>query len=101
MGSKRGGCAPGEVGRVSQRSTPELWGSASSPDLRTVSDTSLHLCLPAERGQELAKLGWGQPHQYEDFGTEFLIYGPRTTSEVDAVVSIIEESLVFARQSPR
>ncbi|MEL0625411.1 hypothetical protein V6245_00485 [Salinibacterium amurskyense] len=64
--------------------------------LHGVSDTSLHLCLPAERGRELAALGWGEPHQYEDFGTEFLIYGPRSIDEVDAVVSIIKESLVFA-----
>nr|WP_231600645.1 luciferase family protein [Salinibacterium sp. SWN248] len=69
--------------------------------LHGVSDTSLHLCLPAERGHELARLGWGEPHQYEDFGTEFLIYGPRSINEVDAVVSIIEESLIFARQAFR
>ncbi|QAV71648.1 hypothetical protein ESZ53_10405 [Salinibacterium sp. UTAS2018] len=65
--------------------------------LHGVSDTSLHLCLPAERGRELAGLGWGEPHQYEEFGTEFLIYGPRSIDELDAVVSIIEESINFAR----
>ncbi|MEV8252483.1 hypothetical protein AB0O95_00810 [Rhodoglobus sp. NPDC076762] len=46
-------------------------------------------------------MGWGEPHQYEDFGTEFLIYGPRSIDEVDAVVSIIEESLIFARPAFR
>jgi len=69
--------------------------------LHGVSDTSLHLCLPSARGQALTELGWGEPHQYEDFGTEFLIYGPRTLEEVHAVVSIIEESIRFARQSQR
>jgi hypothetical protein len=65
--------------------------------LHGVSDTSLHLCLPAERGQQLTELGWGEPHQYEDFGTEFMIYGPRTVEELDIVLSVIEESLSFAR----
>jgi hypothetical protein len=65
--------------------------------LHGVSDTSLHLCLLAERGQQLTDLGWGEPHQYEDFGTEFMIYGPRTVEELDIVLSLIEESLSFAR----
>lgn len=62
-----------------------------------VSDTSVHLCLPAERGAELTELGWGEPHQYEDYGTEFLIYAPRTHSEVATVVSFIQESITYAR----
>lgn len=65
--------------------------------LHGVSDTSLHLCLPKARGEELAAHGWGEPHQYEDFGTEFMIYGPRTDEELDVVVSIVRESLSFAR----
>lgn len=65
--------------------------------LHGVEDTGIHLCLPAERGQELTALGWAEPHQYEDFGTEFMVYGPRTTDEIDVVLSIIEESLAFAR----
>lgn len=65
--------------------------------LHGVSDTSLHLCLPAERGQQLSELGWAEPHQYEDFGTEFMIYGPRTMAELDIMLSFIEESLSFAR----
>ncbi len=65
--------------------------------LHGVSDTSLHLCLPAERGQQLTDLRWGEPHQYEDFGTEFMIYGPRTVEELDIILSLIEESLSFAR----
>jgi len=65
--------------------------------LHGVHDTSIHLCLPAERGRELTDLGWAEPHQYEEFGTEFLIYGPRDDSELDLVLAIIAESLSFAR----
>lgn len=67
--------------------------------LHGVHDTSIHVCLPAARGAELTGLGWGQPHQYEDFGTEFMIYGPRTDAELGFVISIISESLSFARGS--
>ncbi|GAA1210644.1 hypothetical protein [Rhodoglobus aureus] len=67
--------------------------------LHGVFDTSLHLCLSANRGQQLTELGWGEPHQYEDFGSAFMIYGPRTIAELDIVVSFIEESISFARGS--
>lgn len=67
--------------------------------LHGVFDTSLHLCLPANRGQQLTELGWGEPHQYEDFGTEFMIYGPRTMAELDIIVSFIVESISFAHGS--
>lgn len=65
--------------------------------LHGVHDTSVHLCLPAGRGAELTELGWAEPHQYEDFGTEFLIYGPRTEAELEFILTIIVESLSFAR----
>jgi hypothetical protein len=65
--------------------------------LHGVEDTSVHLVLPAERGQELEHLGWAEAHQYADFGTEFMVYGPRSDDELDAIVSIIAESLAFAR----
>jgi hypothetical protein len=65
--------------------------------LHGVADSSLHACLPAERGKHLSELGWAEPHQYEDFGTEFMIYAPRTSAELDIVVSFIEESISFAR----
>lgn len=67
--------------------------------LHGVEDTSIHLCLPASRGRELVELGWAEPHQFEEFGTEFMIYGPRDRDEVAVVLSIIEESLEFARSS--
>jgi hypothetical protein len=65
--------------------------------LHGVDDTSLHLCLPAARGAELTALGWATPHQYEDYGTEFLVYGPRDAAELDVVLGIVEEAIAFAR----
>ncbi len=65
--------------------------------LHGVQDTSVHLVLPTARGQELARLGWAEPHQYADYGTEFMIYGPRDTAELTGVLSVIEDSLNFAR----
>jgi hypothetical protein len=65
--------------------------------LHGVDDTSLHLCLPVARGAELTALGWATPHQYEDFGTEFLVYGPRDAAELEVVVGIVEEAIAFAR----
>ncbi|MFF2495217.1 luciferase family protein [Agromyces sp. NPDC058064] len=65
--------------------------------LHGVDDTSVHLVLPAERGARLTELGWAEPHQYEDFGTEFMVYGPRDPAELEVVLSIVEESLAYAR----
>lgn len=65
--------------------------------LHGVDDTSIHLVLPVERGRQLVQLGWAEPHQYSDSGTEFMVYGPRTPGELDVVVSFVEESLSFAR----
>lgn len=65
--------------------------------LHGVTDTSVHLVLPAARGEELVRLGWAEPHQYADFGTEFMIFGPRDSDELRKVLSVIKESLAFAR----
>jgi hypothetical protein len=65
--------------------------------LHGVHDTSFHLCLPSERGKELDELGWLEPHQYADFDTEFLVYGPRDENELDFALALVEESLSFAR----
>ncbi|WP_022924542.1 luciferase family protein [Serinicoccus marinus] len=67
--------------------------------LHGVQDTSAHLVLPMARGEELVRLGWAEPHQYADFGTEFLVFGPRDSDELGTVLSIIEESLAFARSA--
>jgi len=53
--------------------------------------------LPAGRGARLVELGWAEPHRFAGFGTEFTVYGPRTEGEVATVLSIIQESLAFAR----
>ncbi len=60
-------------------------------------DTSLHLCLPLDRAQEVCELGWGEPHQFADFGTQIMIYGPRDELELETVLGFIQESLAFAR----
>ena len=57
----------------------------------------MHLVLPHDRGEALVELGWAEPHQHGDFGTEYLIYGPRDLAEVDAVVSVIQECIAFSR----
>ena len=67
--------------------------------LHGVSDTSVHLVLPSIRGARLVELGWAEPHQYADFGTEFMVYGPRSDAELAVVLSIIQESLAFARSA--
>lgn len=66
--------------------------------LHGVDDTSVHLCLPVERGRRLVEQGWAEPHQFADFGTEFMVYGPRTEAELDVVLSIVRESIRFARR---
>jgi hypothetical protein len=67
--------------------------------LHGVTDTSIHLCLPAARATEVCEAGWGEAHQFAEFGTEIMLYGPRTPSELEIVVGLIEESLRFARES--
>lgn len=69
--------------------------------LHGVQDTSIHLVLPPDRGDELVDLGWAEPHQYADFDTEYMVYGPRDHAELAAVVSVVEESLAFARDERR
>lgn len=61
-----------------------------------VHDTSAHLVLAPDRGAELCELGWVEPHQYADFGTEFMVYGPRDQTELEQVLTIIQESLTWA-----
>lgn len=66
--------------------------------LHGVADTSTHLVLCPERGAELTELGWAEPHQYADFGTEFMIYGPRDKTELEQVLAIITESIDWAQE---
>jgi phospholipase/carboxylesterase len=62
-----------------------------------VTDTSTHLCLPVKRANEVCELGWGEVHPFGDFGTEIMVYGPRDEEELEVILSIIDESLKFAR----
>lgn len=64
-----------------------------------VDDTSLHLVLPPVRGRELVDLGWAEPHQYGDWGTEVLVYGPRDHQKLVFVLEVIQESLSWSRVS--
>lgn len=68
--------------------------------LHDVSDTSLHLCLPAARACEVCALGWGEPHGYADHDTEVMVYGPRDDDELGVVLGLVCESLAFARAAP-
>jgi len=68
-----------------------------SVHIHGVTDTSIHLCLPVERANEVCDLGWGEIHPFGDFGTEIMVYGPRDQIELKVILSIIEESLKFAR----
>lgn len=72
-------------------------GRLEPAHLHGVEDTSVHLCLPTSRGQELIALGWAEPHQYADHDTELMVYGPRSPDEVDVVVELVRESIAFAR----
>ncbi|UOE46122.1 luciferase family protein [Agromyces larvae] len=62
-----------------------------------VGDTSLHLVLPPRRGTEIVAAGWGIPHAYGDYGTEWFVYGPRNERELAFVLELIREALDFAR----
>jgi phospholipase/carboxylesterase len=50
-----------------------------------------------ERSNAVCELGWGEVHPFGDFGTEIMVYGPRDEEELEVILSIIEESLNFAR----
>jgi hypothetical protein len=86
---------------LSEISAPETSLSPREPlesvHIHGVTDTSTHLCLPVERAIEICELGWGEVHPFGDFGTEIMVYGPRDDRELGVILSIIGESLLFAR----
>lgn len=84
--------APSEPGR----SLAPMGERFEPVHLHGVEDTSLHLVLPPIRGAELVELGWAEPHQYEDHGTEFLLYGPRDATDLQVIVDIVRESLLWS-----
>lgn len=65
--------------------------------LHGVAETSLHLCLPRERAEEVCAAGWGEAHQYADHATEIMVYGPRDADDLAVVLGFIRESLDGAR----
>jgi hypothetical protein len=65
--------------------------------LHGVEDTSLHLCLPADRAHEVCIFGWGEPHRYAARPTDIMVYGPRDAEELQVVLGLVRESLAFAR----
>lgn len=67
--------------------------------LHGVDDTSIHLCLPPDRAALSSSREWGEPHQYADFGTEIMVYGPRDEPELEFVVGLIAESVQWAHES--
>ena len=69
--------------------------------LHGVTDTSVHLCLPADRARQVCELGWGEPHGYADHDTEVMVYGPRDAHELQVVLGLIGESLDHARHLNR
>ena len=66
--------------------------------LHGMDDTSIHLCLPPERAAELCDRGWAEPHQYADYGSEIMVYGPRDECELEFVVGLISESIEWATE---
>lgn len=87
-----------------QQASPERslapGGRLEPVHLHGVGDTSIHLVLPPARGADLVRLGWAVPHEYGDFGIEFLVYGPRDDKELGVVIDIVRESLLFASSAP-
>ena len=69
--------------------------------LHGVTDTSIHMCLPRDRAAEVCALGWGEPHRHAQHATEIMVYGPRDQDELEVVLSLLRESINFARQSSR
>ncbi|WP_374010559.1 luciferase family protein [Leifsonia sp. LS-T14] len=91
---------------VYDRDTPAVPSATLAPGapvepvhLHGVQDTSLHLVLPPVQGRQVCANGWGIPHQYGDFGTELLIFGPRDAAELAVVLELIEASIRYARGS--
>ncbi len=85
------------VARSAETSLAPLTERLEPVHVHGVLDSSLHVCLPAERCLEVCALGWGEPHQYADHATEIMVYGPRDREEIAIVMEIVRESIAFAR----
>lgn len=85
------------VARSAETSLAPITQRLEPAHLHGVFDTSLHLCLPADRGHDICSLGWGEPHRYADHSTEIMVYGPRDRDEITIILEIVRESMTFAR----
>ncbi len=99
--------------QLSQRSSPELWwrlGAAvfALPDVEPgpsqvspASSRAVFLLDQAVQRAPETSLAPGRRlepvHLHGDYGTEFLVYGPRDDHELRVVLALIAESLTFAR----
>ena len=59
--------------------------------------TSIHLCRPPDRIDDVIAAGWGEEHPYGDRHSEIMVYRPRNNDEGETVLALIEESLSWAR----
>jgi hypothetical protein len=64
-----------------------------------VSDTSIHAVLPGDLAVEVLTKGWGEAHTFAEFDTQVMIYAPRNSEELLAVVELLMASVTFARES--
>jgi hypothetical protein len=61
---------------------------------------SIHLMLPAQSVEGVVALGWAERHPIHTFGvlkSLVLLYGPRTSEELEVSFSLIEHSYRYAR----
>ncbi|MGH2771871.1 MAG: luciferase family protein [Actinomycetota bacterium] len=67
-------------------------------------DGSLHLALPESLAREVVDAGWGEFHPGVDLGfmppNSLMVYGPRTTEELETVWQIVEASYRYASGEP-
>ena len=56
-------------------------------------DGSLHVALPTDQAEVVIDGGWGEPHPVSGY---MLVFGPRTTEELEIVWQIVRASYDFA-----
>lgn len=63
-------------------------------------DSSLHLVLPVPLAAAVLEAGWGELHPLAGSdgvpASTLLLYAPRTTAEIDLVLTLVERSYRFA-----
>jgi phospholipase/carboxylesterase len=107
---------PGVTSRQSAISVPGARGFFVAPDagpldaflvpragefahLHPEHDGSLHLALPAEQARDVVAKGWGVAHPLAGVRLArgmVMVYGPRTTAELEVVTGIVATSHAYA-----